>query len=91
MKALAYIFNSPWRFQAMQRLGRIGQRLVVRRGYITHLPGYLGGWTAMRDSLPIAPQTFREWWRQREKQKQKEAKKAGTQASGSATTEGGRS
>jgi L-lactate dehydrogenase complex protein LldF len=87
MKALAYVFTSPWRFQAMQRLGRLGQRLVVRDGYITHLPGYLGGWTAMRDSLPVAKPTFREWWRQRAKQKAK----AQAQPGGSATTEGGRS
>ena len=25
----------------------------------------MGGWTAMRDLYPIAPQTFREWWQER--------------------------
>jgi L-lactate dehydrogenase complex protein LldF len=67
MKALADIFASPSRYERMQRLGRLGQRLVMRNGVIPSLPGYLGGWTAVRDVFPIAPETFREWWRKREK------------------------
>jgi L-lactate dehydrogenase complex protein LldF len=67
MKALAGIFSSPSQFERMQKLGRIGQRLVMKDGVIRRLPGYLGGWTAVRDVFPIAPETFREWWRKREK------------------------
>ncbi len=51
----------------MQKLGRLGQRLVLKRGVITSLPGQLGGWTAVRDVYPIANPTFREWWSEREK------------------------
>jgi L-lactate dehydrogenase complex protein LldF len=29
------------------------------------LPGPLAAWSAMRDMVPIAKQTFREWWRAR--------------------------
>jgi len=65
MKFLAYVFGDHRRFERAQRLGRFGQRLVMRKGFIEHLPGYLGGWTAMRDVYPVAPQTFREWWRDR--------------------------
>ena len=62
MKFLAYVFGDHRRFERAQRLGRFGQRFVMKKGFIEHLPGYLGGWTAMRDVYPVAPQTFREWW-----------------------------
>ena len=67
MKTLAGIFASPGRYKAMQKIGRQGQKLMVKGGVIERLPGYLGGWTAVRDVFPIAPQTFREWWAQRER------------------------
>ena len=63
MKLLADIFASPSKFEQMQRLGRFGQRFLMRKGVITSLPGVLGGWTAAHDVFPIARQTFREWWR----------------------------
>ena len=65
MKVLARIFASPRLFERAQRLGRLGQKMVVREGYIERLPGPLAGWTAMRDAYPVAPETFREWWRTR--------------------------
>jgi L-lactate dehydrogenase complex protein LldF len=69
MQMLARIFASPSRFERMQRLGRFGQRLFVRDGVMTNLPGILGGWTTIRDVYPVASQTFREWWRERESMK----------------------
>ena len=63
MKFLAGVFASPSRFERAQKLGRLGQRFFMTGGVIEHLPGPLGGWTAMRDVYPVAPQTFREWWR----------------------------
>ena len=65
MKMLAGVFASPSKFERMQRLGRFGQRFVLKGGVITSLPGQLGGWTAVRDVFPVANQTFREWWRER--------------------------
>ena len=65
MRALGYILARPKRLHAAQRLGRIGQRLVSRKGAITRLPFALSGWTDTRDAPPIAPQTFREWWKER--------------------------
>jgi len=67
MKLLAGVFASPSKFERMQKLGRFGQRLLLKRGVITSLPGQLGGWTAVRDVYPIANQTFREWWRERQR------------------------
>jgi L-lactate dehydrogenase complex protein LldF len=69
MKMLAGVFASQSRFERMQKLGRFGQRFMMRDGVISRLPGYLGGWTAVRDVYPIAQQTFREWWREREKER----------------------
>jgi L-lactate dehydrogenase complex protein LldF len=69
MQMLAGVFVSPTRYERMQKLGRLGQRLFVRNGVMTSLPGILGGWTAVRDVYPVARQTFREWWRERESEK----------------------
>ncbi len=65
MKFLARVFSSPSRFERAQRLGRFGQRFFMKGGVIENLPGPFGGWTTTRDVFPVAPQTFREWWRTR--------------------------
>ena len=66
MKLLAKVFASPALFARSQQFGRLGQKVVQKRGgFIESLPGPLGGWTAMRDVYPVAPQTFREWWKTR--------------------------
>jgi L-lactate dehydrogenase complex protein LldF len=65
MKMMARTFRSRSRYERAQKLGRIGQRLFVRDGIISKLPGQLSGWSAMRDLKPIPKQTFREWWEER--------------------------
>ena len=65
MKALARVFASPTLFAKAQQAGRLGQKVVLKGGYIESLPGPFAGWTAMRDVYPVASQTFREWWRTR--------------------------
>jgi L-lactate dehydrogenase complex protein LldF len=65
MKFLAGVFAKRSRYERAQKLGRVGQRLLMREGAIEHLPGPLAGWTAMRDVYPVASETFREWWRAR--------------------------
>jgi L-lactate dehydrogenase complex protein LldF len=65
MKATARVFASRRLFVAAQRLGRILQRPLVRRGRIKRLPGPLSGWTAARDLPALPEQSFREWWRTR--------------------------
>ena len=65
MRALAATFSSKRRYEAAQKLGRLGSRPLAGRGAITHLPGALSGWTQSRDLRPPAQQTFREWWRRR--------------------------
>jgi L-lactate dehydrogenase complex protein LldF len=68
MEAMARVFAGRRRYEAAQKLARIGGRpLAHGKDRIEHrLPGALGGWTMSRD-LPAPPaQTFREWWRARE-------------------------
>jgi L-lactate dehydrogenase complex protein LldF len=66
MRLLARAFGSPARYEAAQRLARLGQWPLVRRGVISSAPGPLAAWTSMRDLFPVPRQTFREWWRERE-------------------------
>jgi L-lactate dehydrogenase complex protein LldF len=66
MQAMAMLFRNEGRFRAAQRLGRMAERpMVNRQGWITWLPGLLGGWTQVRDLREMPKQTFREWFEQR--------------------------
>ncbi len=65
LKLLARVFRSRARYEQAQRLARVGQWPLARRGYIERLPGPFAGWTTMRDLFPVPKQTFREWWRTR--------------------------
>jgi len=58
MKAMAAAFGSRRRYEAAQRLARLGRGPLAKAA--------LPGWTAMRD-LPEPPkETFREWWKRRQ-------------------------
>ncbi len=70
MRELAHIFASPKRYERAQQLARRGQRFLVHGGVINHLPGMLAGWTTARDLAPIPKQSFRDWWRERQKESQ---------------------
>ncbi len=65
MQMAARIFADARRFEAAQRLARIGQMPFVHDDMIRRLPGMLGGWTAVRDLRPLPKQSFRQWWRKR--------------------------
>jgi L-lactate dehydrogenase complex protein LldF len=41
--------------------------LFKRRDQLKHLPGMAGEWTRFRDLRAIPKQSFRDWWKQREK------------------------
>jgi L-lactate dehydrogenase complex protein LldF len=66
-KVLAQVFTSRIAYEQAQRLAKLGQWPLQQAGYIRWLPGMLGGWTAMRDAPAVAEQTFREWWRSRDR------------------------
>jgi L-lactate dehydrogenase complex protein LldF len=66
MKAMAMLFTSERRFRAAQRMGRMAERpLVNKQGWVTWLPGLLGGWTQVRDLHSMPSETFREWFEKR--------------------------
>jgi L-lactate dehydrogenase complex protein LldF len=67
MKAAASIFSSYRRYEAAQRLARIGQTIFERDGQLVRLPGMAGAWTQSRDLRPIPQQSFRDWWKARSK------------------------
>jgi len=57
MKGMAAAFGSRRRYEAAQRLARLGRGPLAKAA--------LPGWTAMRE-LPEPPkETFRDWWRHR--------------------------
>jgi L-lactate dehydrogenase complex protein LldF len=60
MKGMAAAFGSRRRYEAAQRLARLGRGPLAKAA--------IPGWTAMRD-LPDPPQeTFRDWWRRERSQ-----------------------
>ena len=67
MRALARAFADQRGYERLQRLARAGQWPLARRGKIEHAPGPLSAWTATRDLTAVPDQTFREWWRERER------------------------
>jgi len=64
MRALAWTFSDPRRYEWAQRAARAGSRPFARDGLIARLPG-LGAWTQTRDLRAPPKQTFREWWASR--------------------------
>jgi L-lactate dehydrogenase complex protein LldF len=66
MQTAAIAFRSERRYEAAQRLARMGQVFFTRDGQLENLPGMAGAWTAFRDLRPLPPQTFRSWWKQRQ-------------------------
>jgi len=67
LQAAASAFASRRRYEAAQKLARAGQRPLAREGVIRRLPGPLAGWTAARDLPAVPKQSFRDWWRSRER------------------------
>lgn len=65
MKLMGNAFKSRRKYETMQKMGQICQKLYIKDGTISKLPGELSKWTVNRDLKPIPKQTFREWWRKR--------------------------
>lgn len=66
----AFGWSRPALYRLGMRVGRLMQRLVMRRGRIgkvgrlvSGIVPPLGAWTAWRDLRPVAPRSFREEWR----------------------------
>ncbi len=65
MRAASVALAGPHRLGMAQEVGRWMQKAFEHEGMIEALPGFLGGWTAMRDLVPIPKQSFRQWWAER--------------------------
>jgi L-lactate dehydrogenase complex protein LldF len=65
MKGLAWVFESPKRFERAQRAARRGSGIFARDGKIGRIPGPLHGWTDSRDAPAVPAESFRDWWRSR--------------------------
>ncbi len=65
MRAASFVFGSARRLRLAQRAGRLAQRPFLRNGTLRRVPPPLSRWTATRDLKPVAPQSFRDWWRDR--------------------------
>lgn len=64
-RAWTFVMGTPARLRVLGGLGRLLQRLVVRRGRIDRLPYPFAGWTAHRTAPPLAARPFRDRWRHR--------------------------
>jgi len=69
MQAVLWMFGGNGRMAAAQAVGRIGQKLLARDGVISRLPGPLSGWTDARDFPVLPAESFRGWWKKRNKGK----------------------
>jgi L-lactate dehydrogenase complex protein LldF len=67
MRAALWMFGGPNRMAAAQSLARMGQKLFAKDGMIEKLPGPLKGWTNARDFPALPAESFRSWFKSREK------------------------
>jgi L-lactate dehydrogenase complex protein LldF len=76
MRVLARIFASRRRYERAQRIARAASRPLSRDGQITRrLPGPLARWQTVRELPAPAPETFREWWKERQRTARREAER----------------
>ena len=73
-RAYAFTWSRPRLYEWGGRVMRVLQRLAMRDGRIGKVGGFistllppLGAWTAWRDARPLAPRSFREQWRDQQK------------------------
>jgi len=69
MQAMALVFSSSGLMTTAEALAKFAQGPLVHDGIINRLPGMLSGWTNSRDLAPMPRKSFRDWWFQREKDK----------------------
>jgi L-lactate dehydrogenase complex protein LldF len=73
MRAASIAFSGGGWLSLAQHLGRLAQWPFTDHGKIRSLPGPGGDWTATRDLPAVAPQTFRQWWAARSRDKRQAA------------------
>lgn len=68
MKTMGRVFQSEWLLRKAHRLARLGQGPFLDDNVVSSMPG-LSAWTRSRDLPAIPKQSFREWWKERQKTK----------------------
>jgi L-lactate dehydrogenase complex protein LldF len=64
MRLWAWLMTSPRRYAWSARCARLGQRLVVRAGWVRSSRWFpLSAWTEDRDLPALAPKSFRQRWK----------------------------
>ncbi|HLH40309.1 MAG TPA: LutB/LldF family L-lactate oxidation iron-sulfur protein [Bryobacteraceae bacterium] len=71
MKSAAVALSGPRLLRIAHAAARLGQIPFKKGGAIRSLPGMLAGWTEVRDLSAIPKQSFRDWWKERERAKAK--------------------
>ncbi len=69
MKAAAWAMSDAANLSTARPFCRIGQKAFTNNGMIHHLPGLMSAWTATRDMPAIPPESFRQWWAKRAREK----------------------
>ena len=67
MRMIARTFANRQRYEQAQKLAQFGQLPLKHGDVIERLPGELGNWTIGRDLPAVPSQSFRSWWRERQK------------------------
>ncbi|MFD0695270.1 LutB/LldF family L-lactate oxidation iron-sulfur protein [Paenibacillus sp. GCM10027628] len=62
MKGFAAVLGNSGRFKRVLKLGKLGQKLVVRSGEIRSKLGPLKGWNTYRVAPSLPKESFREQW-----------------------------
>jgi len=67
MKAAAWALSDSRNLGIAQIFARIAQKPFEKDGVLRNLPGILAGWSSVRDLPAIPDESFREWWKKRER------------------------
>jgi L-lactate dehydrogenase complex protein LldF len=62
MRGFAYVMSDHRRYEGALRLGKLGQKLVVRDGFIKTKLGPLKGWNSVRHTPQLPESSFRDRW-----------------------------
>jgi L-lactate dehydrogenase complex protein LldF len=65
MALLGRLFRSRRRYEAAQRAARLAARPLRDGSHVRAVPGLMRAWSHSRDLPAPAPQSFRDWWRER--------------------------
>lgn len=74
MKGFGAIMAKSQRFSSVIKVGRIGQKLLVRDGGIPSKLGPLKGWNNYRIAPKLADESFRESWKGLQKELDKNSR-----------------